>query len=120
MPMFASRRAYRYAKHRQEFRPSWFGLDEAMETGFYEVVPLDGTEYPMDRVLEGLMEMHRAGLWRNDTGTGPGNLVDSSIVHMLGLLKVARLLDDQSPKGTYDGILNMDDARVEVRRRGRT
>lgn len=117
MTMFASERAYRYTRYLAELYPGWAMPRNSLATGFYERQPSDDIEYPMDRVLEGLAEMHRTGLWRNQAQTGPGNLVAIALDQMLNLVRFARVVDTISAEGAYDGLLNMEDARVRMKRR---
>ena len=117
MTMFASERACRYTKYLAELYPGWAMPRNSLATGFYERQPSDDIEYPMDRVLDGLMEMHRAGLWRNEAQTGPGDLVAIALDQMLNLVRFARAVDTISTEGAYDGLLNMEDARVKMKRR---
>ena len=116
MTMFASERACRYTKHLAELYPGWAMPQNSLATGFYERQPSDDIEYPMDRVLEGLAEMHRARLWRNESQTGPGDLVETAFGQMLSLMRFARTVDTISPEGAYDGLLNMEDTRVMMKR----
>ena len=117
MTMFASERACRCMKHMVELYPGWVMLRNSLATGFYERQPSDDIEYPMDKILDGLAEMHRAGLWRNGTQTGPGDHVETAFGQMLGLMSFARTVDTISPEEAYDGLLNMEDARVRMKRR---
>ena len=117
MTMFASERACRCMKHMVELYPEWAMPGSILATGFYERQLSDDIEYPMDKVLDGLAEMHRAGLWRNGTQTGPGDLVETAFGQMLSLMRFARTVDTISPEGAYDGLLNMEDARVKMKRR---
>lgn len=117
MTMFASERACRYTKYLAELYPEWAMPRNSLATGFYERQPSDDIEYPMDKALEGLAEMHRAGLWRNGTQTGPGDHVETAFGQMLSLMRFARTVDTISPEGAYDGLLNMEDARVKMKRK---
>ena len=117
MTMFASERACRYTQYLSELYPEWEIPKNRLKTAFYERQPSDDIEYPMDKVLDGLAEMHRAGLWRNGTQTGPGDLVAIALDQMLSLTRFARTVDTISPEGAYDGLLNMEDARVMMKRR---
>lgn len=90
MTMFASERACRYTKYMAELYPGWAMPRNSLATGFNERQPSDDIEYPMDRVLDGLIEMHRAGLWRNEAQTGPGDLVAIALDQMLNLVRFAR------------------------------
>lgn len=117
MTMFASERACRYMKYMAELYPEWAMPRNSLATGFYERKPSDDIEYPMDKVLDGLMEIHRAGLWRNGEQTGPGDLVAIALDQMLNLVRFARAVDTISTEGAYDGLLNMEDARVMMKRR---
>ena len=119
MTMFASERACRYTKYLAELYPGWAMPRNSLATGFYERQPSDDIEYPMDEVLKGLAEMHRAGLRRNGTQTGPGDLVAIALDQMLNLVRFARAVDTIAPEGAYDGLLNMEDARVMMKREGR-
>lgn len=116
MTMFASERACRYTKYLAELYPGWAMPQNSLATGFYERQPSDDIEYPMDKVLDGLAEMHRAGLWRNGTQTGPGDHVETAFGQMLSLMRFARTVDTISPEGAYDGLLNMENARVMMKR----
>lgn len=116
MTMFASERACRYTKYLAELYPGWEIPKNRLKTAFYEKQPSDDIEYPMDKVLDGLAEMHRAGLWRNQAQTGPGNLVAIALDQMLNLVRFARAVDAISPEGAYDDLLNMEDARVRMKR----
>lgn len=117
MTMFASERACRYTKYLAELYPGWAMPRSILATGFYERQPSDDIEYPMDKALEGLAEMHRAGLWRNGTQTGPGDHVETAFGQMLSLMRFARTVDTISPEGAYDGLLNMEDAMVKMKRK---
>ena len=117
MTMFASERACRYTKYLAKLYPEWAMPRNSLATGFYERQPSDDIEYPMDKALEGLAEMHRAGLWRNESQTGPGDQVEAAFGQMLSLMRFARTVDTISPEGAYDGLLNMEDARVDMKRR---
>lgn len=116
MTMFASERACRYTKYLAELYPEWAMPQNSLATGFYERQPSDDIEYPMDKVLDGLAEMHRAGLWRNGTQTGPGDHVETAFDQMLSLMRFARTVDTISPEGAYDDLLSMDEARVIMKR----
>lgn len=117
MTMFASERACRYQRYMSELYPDWSSLKKTLETACYERQPSDDIEYPMDKVQDGLIEMHRAGLWRNEAQTGPGDLVAIALDQMLNLVRFARAIDTISTEGAYDGLLNMEDARVKMKRR---
>lgn len=117
MTMFASERACRYTKYLAELYPGWAMHRNRLATGFYERQPSDDIEYPMDKVLEGLAEMHRAGLWRNEAQTGPGDLVAITLDRMLNLVRFARAIDTISTEGAYDGLLNMEGVGVRMKRR---
>lgn len=114
--MLMSERACRYLKWQRELYRNE-RLDRVLETAFRERAPSDDTEYPMDRVLDGLMEMHRAGLWRNESGTGPGDVVNVCAMYTMDLVGFARCVDTISAENAYDGILNMDGAIVRGKRR---
>ena len=110
--MLMSERARRYLMWQRELYRNE-RLDGVLETAFCERAPSDGVVYPMDKVLDGLMEMRRAGLWKNETATGPGNVVDTSAMWMMDLVGFARSVDRISPKGAYDGLICMDGARTQ-------
>ena len=114
--MFASERACRYTRIMSELYPSWTIPRARLATGFYERQPSDDMEYPMDRALDSLAEMHRAGLWRNEEQTGPGDSVAIALDLMLDLVRFARAIDTTSPEGAYDGLMSMEGARVRRRR----
>lgn len=116
MTMFASERACRYTQYLSELYPEWEIPKNRLKTAFYERQSSDDIEYPMDRVLDGLMEMHRAELWRNEAQTGPGDLVAIALDQMLNLVRYARAIDTISPEGAYDNLLSMGDARVRMKR----
>ena len=114
--MFASERAARYNRYMNELHPDMKGLQHKLSTGFYERRPSDDIEYPMDKILDGLMAMYRAGLWRNEEQTGPGDSVAIALDLMLDLVRFARAIDTTSPVGAYDALLSMEGARVHRRR----
>lgn len=116
--MFASERAVRYNRYMNELHPDMKGLQHKLSTGCYERRPSDDIEYPMDKILDGLMAMHRAGLRRNPRReTGPGDAVAATLDRMLQMVQYARAIDTSSPEGAYDGLMSMEDALVERKRR---
>lgn len=117
MTMFASERACRYQRYMSELHPDWSSLKKTLETACYERQPSDDIEHPMDKILDGLIEMHCAGLWHNKVGTGPGDVVDKALDNMMAIVRFARAIDTTSPKGTYDDLLNMEDSIVEMKRK---
>lgn len=117
MTMFASKRACRYTQYLSELYPEGEAPKNKLRAAFYEKQSSDDIEYPMDKVLDGLMEMHRAGLWRNEAQLGPGDLVETALDRMLSLMRFARTTDTISPEGAYDSLLSMEDARVDMKRK---
>lgn len=115
--MFASERAVRYNRYMVELHPDLTCLSRKLSTGFYERRPSDDIEYPMDKILDGLMAMHRAGLRSTRWETGPGDAVAATLDQMLHMVQYARAIDTSSPEGAYDGLMSMEDALIERKRR---